>query len=110
MERLTIRNSDGSVSQPTTTTVEEVFYRLAEYEDLRKTPEELRQILISYEILTFNSKMEELKKYGLRSGGWDAKTDKTAIVLPGKVEYENKIVGYMDRDLNIEWVNGYEPK
>ena len=33
MERLTIRNSDGTVSQPTTTTVEQVFYRLAEYED-----------------------------------------------------------------------------
>ena len=28
MERLTIRNSDGTVSQPTGTTVEAVFYRL----------------------------------------------------------------------------------
>ena len=33
MERLTIRNSDGTVSQPTSTTVEAVFYRLADYED-----------------------------------------------------------------------------
>lgn len=33
MERLTIRNSDGTVSQPTGTTVEAVFYRLADYED-----------------------------------------------------------------------------
>lgn len=33
MDRLTIRNSDGSVSQPTKTTVEDVFYRLADYED-----------------------------------------------------------------------------
>lgn len=32
-ERLTIRNSDGTVSQPTRTTIESVFYRLAEYED-----------------------------------------------------------------------------
>ena len=32
-ERLTIRNSDGSVSQPTNTTIEKVFYRLAELED-----------------------------------------------------------------------------
>jgi hypothetical protein len=31
--RLTIRNSDGSVSQPTNTTIESVFERLAEYED-----------------------------------------------------------------------------
>lgn len=106
MERLTIRNTDGSVSQPTHSTFEKVFIRLAEYEDLGKTPEELRQILIRYRTLAFNAKMKELEQYGLRSGGWDEKTDKTAIVLPGKNEYENKIVGYMDRDLNIEWVNG----
>lgn len=34
MERLTIRNGDGSVSQPTSTTIEDVFYRLAEIEDI----------------------------------------------------------------------------
>ena len=32
-ERLTIRNSDGSVSQPTHSTFGKVFYRLAELED-----------------------------------------------------------------------------
>lgn len=32
-KRLTIRNSDGSVSQPTSTTIEKVFYQLAEFED-----------------------------------------------------------------------------
>ena len=32
-ERLTIRNSDGSVSQPTHSTFGKVFYRLAEIED-----------------------------------------------------------------------------
>jgi hypothetical protein len=32
-ERLTIRNSDGSVSQPTNSTIEKVFNRLAEIED-----------------------------------------------------------------------------
>ena len=36
MERLTIRNSDGTVSQPTGTTVEAVFYRLADYEDTNR--------------------------------------------------------------------------
>lgn len=45
MERLTIRNTDGSVSQPTHSTFEKVFNRLAEYEDLGKTPEELKQML-----------------------------------------------------------------
>ena len=33
MERLTMRNSDGSYSQPTHTTFEAMFYRLAEVED-----------------------------------------------------------------------------
>lgn len=39
MERLTIRNSDGSVSQPTHSTFEKVFNRLAEYEDTCLPPE-----------------------------------------------------------------------
>ena len=33
MERLTMRNRDGSYSQPTHTTFEAMFYRLAEFED-----------------------------------------------------------------------------
>lgn len=32
--RLTIKNSDGTYSQPTHTTFEKIFYRLAEFEDL----------------------------------------------------------------------------
>lgn len=36
MERLTIRNSDGSVSQPTSTTIQAVFEKLAAYEDLEE--------------------------------------------------------------------------
>lgn len=42
-ERLTIRNSDGTVSQPTGTTVESVFYRLAEYEDTDLLPEDIAE-------------------------------------------------------------------
>lgn len=45
----------------------------------------------------FLAKMKELEAQGYYSGGWDKKTDKTAISKDGK------IVGYMDRDLNIEW-------
>lgn len=44
-ERLTIRNSDGSVSQPTDTSFEKAMYRLAEYEDLGFSPKELGSIL-----------------------------------------------------------------
>lgn len=36
MKRLTIRNSDGSVSQPTSTTIKAVFEKLADYEDLEE--------------------------------------------------------------------------
>lgn len=53
MERLTMRNSDGSVSQPMRTTVEAVFYRLAAYEDTGLEPEEVTAIkhaLIGQEI------------------------------------------------------------
>lgn len=47
MKRLTIRNSDGTVSQPTATAVEEVFYRLADYEDTGLTPEEISEIALA---------------------------------------------------------------
>ena len=46
MKRLTIRNSDGSVSQPTHSTFEKVFNRLAEYEDTEMTPEEIEEMKI----------------------------------------------------------------
>ena len=39
MERLTIRNSDGSVSQPTGLNWSEALERLAAYEDTGLTPE-----------------------------------------------------------------------
>ena len=42
MERLTIRNSDGSVSQPTSTTIQAVFEKLAAYEDTGMKPEEVK--------------------------------------------------------------------
>ena len=48
MERLTIRNSDGTVSQPTGTTVEAVFYRLADYEDTDREPAEIRKLEREY--------------------------------------------------------------
>ena len=44
MERLTMRNSDGSVSQPTSTTVEAVFERLAQYEDTGFAPADVRDM------------------------------------------------------------------
>ena len=45
MERLTIRNSDGSVSQPTGLNWEEALNRLAAYEDTGMTPKEVHDML-----------------------------------------------------------------
>lgn len=45
MKRLTMRNSDGTVSQPTSTTVEDAFYRLAEYEDTGLSPSEVNALM-----------------------------------------------------------------
>lgn len=47
MERMTIRNSDGSVSQPTDLKWADALERLAAYEDTGLEPEELRKILDS---------------------------------------------------------------
>lgn len=52
MKRLTIRNSDGSVSQPTDTTFEKAMYRLAEYEDLGYSPEELKSMISAVKNIT----------------------------------------------------------
>ena len=45
MERMTIRNSDGSVSQPTDLKWAEALYRLASYEDTGLTPEEVSALV-----------------------------------------------------------------
>ena len=41
MNRLTIRNSDGTVSQPMNSTCDKVFNRLSEYEDTGLEPDEI---------------------------------------------------------------------
>lgn len=56
MERLTMRNRDGSYSQPTHTTFEAMFNRLAEFEDFMedyniKDLRELRKLVLDCELL-----------------------------------------------------------
>ena len=41
MKRLTVRNKDGSISQPDTTSWAMVFQRLAQYEDTGLEPEDI---------------------------------------------------------------------
>lgn len=75
MERLTIRNSDGSVSQPTNTTVEAVFYRLAAYEDTGLTPEEIMALTAPNDPLT----LEELREMD-GDPVWDDNAKKWIVV------------------------------
>lgn len=60
MKRLTIRHSDGRVSQPSTTAMEVLFYRLAAYEDTGLEPEE---IITGKELAEIACGLELLKKY-----------------------------------------------
>ena len=47
MKRLTIRNSDGSVSQPVDLKWDEALERLAAYEDSGLTPDQVRGMMLS---------------------------------------------------------------
>ena len=56
MERLTIKNSDGSYSQPTHTTFEKMFYKLAEFEDFLEEQgieslRDLKRIVEAYKLV-----------------------------------------------------------
>ena len=86
MERLTMRNSDGSYSQPTHTTFEAMFYRLAEFEDFMEEQgfEDL-QDLEKYIALTIEaSKIVAKKRQEIRTlkGNW-AKLREFAEQLKG---------------------------
>ena len=72
MERLTMRNSDGSYSQPTHTTFEARFYRLAEVEDFLEDTvisdfAELKRILTTNAVWQENQTLKgnwaKLKEY-----------------------------------------------
>lgn len=60
MKRLTIRHSDGRVSQPSTTDISVLIYRLAAYEDTGLEPEE---IITGKELAEIACGLELLKKY-----------------------------------------------
>lgn len=66
MERLTIRNNDGTYSQPTKTTFEKLFYKVAEFEDLMEKygVEDLEHLDIMLFVLSGETKyrLNEIKK------------------------------------------------
>lgn len=61
----------------------------------------MKQETIEY-IKAYNKKWKELESMGFHSGtSWGEESGRTAIV---KGDYPNgKIVGYLNRDLTIEW-------
>ena len=105
MKRLTIRNSDGTVSQPTTTSIEALFYRLAAYEDTGLEPEE---IITGKELAEIACAMELLRKYQ-ELGPVDrlrelveADKEERCVVLPCKVgDTIYKIPSKVNFELNV---------
>ena len=110
MKRLTIRHSDGRVSQPSTTAMEVLFYRLAAYEDTGLEPEE---IITGKELAEIACGLELLKKYQ-ELGNFDrlrefAEADKEGrcVVLPCKVfQYDSERI-YELEVRNIIYDCGY---
>ena len=85
---------DVAVKSPNLATI-----RFTPSEDAIKTDSEEDEHMkkIREHMRAFLAKMKELEAQGYYSEGWDSQTDKTVIGKGGE------IVGYMDRDLNIEW-------
>lgn len=81
MERLTIRNSDGSVSQPLNLRWSEALEKLAAYEDTGLTPEDIDLMVLCAhedgELLTIAAHINELFK---------AESEGRLIVLPCKTD------------------------
>lgn len=84
MKRMTIRNSDWTVSQPTNLNWENVLYRLAAYEDTGLDPDEIADFMKRWEQAVEIGGM--LKKYGIDHirDIIQAEQDGRLVVLPCK--------------------------
>ena len=88
MKRMTIRNSDWTVSQPTNLNWENVLYRLAAYEDTGLEPDEIADFMKRWEQAVEIGGM--LKKYGI-DHIWDiiqAEQAGRLVVLPCGTDVE----------------------
>lgn len=84
MERLTIRNSDGSVSQPTGLNWADALERLAAYEDTGLEPCEVNEkyaTIMEFNKLRLKISLARLCKI------LQAETEGRCVVLPCKTEY-----------------------
>ena len=95
-ERLTIRNSDGTVSQPTRTTIESVFYRLAEYEDTDMRPEDIAVTLFFLAVIAVWSKAPAIIR-GLHKQAPNAAVV-TPAVLIGRSRVMRIVYGVLGAD------------
>ena len=95
MKRMTIRNSDWTVSQPTNLNWENVLYRLAAYEDTGLEPEEIERIVDAYgrghTLRTESAErleiVREIKTDRLRELA-KAEKDGRLVVMPQKTVWE----------------------
>lgn len=93
MERLTMRNSDGSYSQPTHTTFEAMFYRLAEFEDFMEEvgAESLDEIETC--IVDLNKENQALKGNWAKLREWV--WDKEPLFKGANAIFKTEILGKM---------------
>jgi len=67
---------------------------------------EERMKKIREHMVAFNALARELQAAGCHISGWDLKTDQTAIGMGEGPDA--RIVGYINRDLSIEWKEGFD--
>ena len=100
MKRMTIRNSDWTVSQPTNLNLENVLYRLAAYEDTGLEPEEIKNALDVNDIIPeINVTVDHIRDL--------LKAEQTGrlVVLPCKV---GDHVWADGREAIVVWFLGYK--
>ena len=104
MKRMTIRNSDWTVSQPTNLNWENVLYRLAAYEDTGLEPEDLKKAFNETAILKLAAQALSTTPDHLRDL-LKAEQDGRLVVLPCKV---GDHVWADGREAIVVWFFGYK--
>ena len=114
MKRLTIRNSDGSVSQPTDLNWAAALEKLAAYEDTELEPEEVRGIKIAYDEVQLPYEVVATGEDAARVIRWlEADDQGRLLVLPCKVGQEvyrlrPGYCDYRDKDMCIAYCDGWD--
>ena len=86
MKRMTIRNSDWTVSQPTNLNLENVLYRLSAYEDSGLEPEDVRRLQKDWTSLIIT--IDEMGCMPHLRELYEAEKEGRLVVLPQKTVWE----------------------